>query len=176
MMGLNYNLFFYRYPILADPISMDIAMRSSYRSRVPEGRLSYGFNEKPLNLPQFNTNLSPDIPEEKLFNVNPGIIEYKSRQFNDDSDEDDDDNDEGKWEQSKPKQPCGYSYGDLGYAESNSPEIKFVNVEMTKATPAPPLGDDCFGRVVDGDEPDSKPQYFPAELADSFPEHIETMT
>lgn len=167
---------FYRYPILADPISMDIAMRSAYRSRVPEGRLSYGFKEKPLNLPQSNRNFAPDIPEEKLFNVNPGVIEYKSRKFDDDSDEEDDENDDGQWQQSKPKEPCGYSYGDLGYGESKSSEIKFVNVEMTAAPPADSLDDSCFGRVVDGDEPDSKSQYFPAELADSFPDHTDTMT
>lgn len=161
---------------------MDIAMRSSYRSRVPEGRLSFGFHQKPINMPISNTDISPDIPEEKLFNVNPGIIEYKQRPFgveSCESCEDDNDNAPNRWEHSKPsiEKPCGYSYGDLGYGDSNPAEINFVNVPFTTtASPQQSLDGGCFGRVVDADEPDSKPHYFPAELADSFNEHYETMT
>lgn len=162
---------------------MDIARRSSYRSRVPEARLAFGFNQKPINMPMSNTDISPDIPEEKLFNVNPGIIEYKKRPFGVEScescEDDDDDSESNRWEHSRPpiEKPCGYSYGDLGYCDSDPAEINFVNVPFTTtAAPSPSLNDNCFGRIVDADEPDSKPHYFPAELADAFSEQSETMT
>lgn len=163
-------------PILADPISMEYAMRSSYRSRVLEDRLAYGFKEKPINVPQ-KVEIAPDVPEEKLFDVNPGIIEFKRRRFeSSESGEDDDDADQGRWEHSRPaKMPCGYSYNDLGYAESDTPEQEFVNVVRTTAAP-PSRGIDCFGSVVDADEPDTKPHYFPAELPYSFAEYSEIMT
>lgn len=159
-------------------------MRSSYRSRVPEGRLSFGFHKKPINMPMTNTDISPDIPEEKLFNVNPGMIEYKKRPFGVESCEscehdDDDDSEPNRWQHSKPPadRPCGYSYGDLGYGDSSTDEIKFVTVPFTATeSPPPSLSSDCFGHVADADEPDSKPHYFPAELADAFNEHSDTMT
>lgn len=153
-------------------------MRSSYRSRVPEDRLAFGFKEKPLNMPP-KVDFAPDIPEEKLFDVNPGIIEFKRRRFDAESREsceDEDEADRGRWEHSRPaEKPCGYSYNDLGYVESSEPERKFVDVVVTTAAPKP-LSDDCFGRIADADEPDTQPHYFPAELSDAFADHSEIMT
>lgn len=147
-------------------------MRSSIRSRIPEGQLNYGFKKRPLDQPTIK--IQPNIPEEKLFNVNAKVIEFKKPKcddFESDSEDadadaesdDDDEEDEDKYRirwDTKKKSLHSYSYSDLGYRESKSRNVKFVNVPIS-TTPAPAVYRDPshYGSIINIDQP----SFLPAE-------------
>lgn len=145
----------------ADPVSIDIAYRAALRSTVPEGSLAYGFKERPINLPKIK--IVSNVPEEKLFSVNPRVIEFKKPKFYDegeidDDDEFDDDNNDScecvnrrKFDKTC---PMGYTYGEIGYKHAKGKDPKFIDVPIS-TTPRPnchQMDPNSFGAVVPLDE------------------------
>lgn len=156
--------YFRPIPIPADPISIAIALRSSYRSRVPEDQLAYGFKKKPLD--QQRIKNYPDIPEEKLFNVNAQVIEFKKPSFDSEEEEDEDEfEDDGFKNKKEQVTSFGSTYTDLGYYEVEPTYRKYLNIPIS-TTPFPRLHlpHECAGRVVDVSHEND--DYRPAESAE----------
>lgn len=128
-------------------------MRAAQRSNVQEGVLDYGFKQRPISQPARKI-ISPNIDEEKLFNMNAKVIEFKKPDQSEEDDLDDEDDEEfGSYRDRKkvaPNPRCFY-YSDIGYAESAAKDRKFVNVPVS-TTPSPviaTINDERMGRIID---------------------------
>lgn len=141
--------------MLADPISIAIALRAAQRPNIQEGQLDYGFKEKPINEPHKKINRI-NIPEENLFNLNARVIEFKKPKYSEESEFDIDESEEKHTDRSygESKQisnPKCFYYSDIGYLESNGDDKKFVNVPVS-TTPSPiirTIDPNCMGRIID---------------------------
>lgn len=129
-------------------------MRAAQRSTIKEGQLTYGFQQKPIDQPRKKI-MSPNIPEERLFDISAKVIEFKKPKYFEESEFDVDESDEELNVDSRQKpiasnSPCFY-YSDIGYSESTGTDRKFVNVPIS-TTPSPteaPINPDCLGRIID---------------------------
>lgn len=141
---------------------------------MPEDQLAYGFKKKPLD--QQTIKNYPDIPEEKLYNVNPQIIEFKKPSFNSEEEEEDEDDEEGFENKKQCTKTFGSTYTDLGYREVIPMDRKYYNVPIS-TTPMPRvyLPYECSGRVVEVSS-ESENDYRPAELAEKCPIHEFSLT
>ncbi|XP_055302267.1 uncharacterized protein LOC129568441 [Sitodiplosis mosellana] len=140
--------------IEADPVSIAIALRAAQRSTIKEDQLAYGFRQRPIDQPRRKV-ITPNIPEERLFDVNAKVIEFKKPKYSEESEFDVDESDEelGIVSRKKPivSNPKCFYYSDIGYSESTGTDRKFVNVPIS-TTPAPteaPINADCLGRIID---------------------------
>lgn len=174
-------------PVLADPISISLAMKAAHRSNVPEGQLAYGFKKRPIE-PRKICKLRPNIPEEKLFDMGAKIIEYRKPKASEEESEfdlenEDDDEFEKSCDRKRhfPKPLHSLTYSELGYDETSGRDPKFVNVPIKKP---PPTSEDAvyvdshYGAVVNDDAVDEA-YYLPREycsFAEHLPQHYETMT
>lgn len=173
----------FRPRIQADPISLAIAMRASQRSTVPEGQLAYGFKTKPVDQPR--VTVFRNIPEEKLYDINSKVIEFKKPNYSAESEFDIDESDEdfglvNKRIENKQFDTHCLSYSDIGYSDAIANDRKFVNVPIS-TTPDPnyvdPNESECTGRVIRIDnEENSYIDQLISELGYLECSHIETMT
>lgn len=152
MSTLNSNSMNFRPSIPADPISIAIAMRAAQRSNVPEGILDYGFKQRPINEPARKI-ISPNIDEEKLFNMNAKVIEFKKPKYSEEDELDESDEEFGSYRVNKKVSPnprCFY-YSDIGYSESMAKDRKFMNVPIS-TTPSPAsatINPEYMGKIID---------------------------
>lgn len=144
-----------RPKIPADPISISIAMRAAQRSTVDEGIMDYGFNQKfkrPIDQPTRKL-ISPIIDEEKLFNMNAKVIEFKRPKYSEEDEFADSDEEFGSPRKSKKvvSNPSYFYYSDIGYSDVQNNNQKFVNVPIS-TTPSPEsvtFGPEYMGRIID---------------------------
>lgn len=149
--------YYFRPRILADPVSIAIALQAAQRSTIQEGQLTYGFKKRPIDqLPR--RKVYPNVPEEKMFDLKSRVIEYKKPtdseedEFKiDESDEEYSYNTPSKSKSENLEKDCLYTYSDIGYSESTDKGAKFVNVPLS-TTPGPyiePITEsDCDGRII----------------------------
>lgn len=142
----------FRPKILADPISIALAMRASQRPTIQEGQLSYGFKEKPVN--EIRATAFRNVPEENLFALNSKVIEFKppskvNSEFELDDSEEESETD--TYVESKNMDSRCLSYSDIGYSETSGKDRKFINVPIS-TTPNPmyidPSESELTGRII----------------------------
>lgn len=132
-----------RPKIPADPISILIAMKA--QQTLKEGQMDYGFKKKPIELPRVKI-VAPNVAEEKLYDLNGKVIEFKRPSFHSEESEYDDDDvdqlcgsdEDESHERRKETHPQRYYYSDLGYRELSENDNKFVNIPIS-TTPGPPI-------------------------------------
>lgn len=142
-----------RSKILADPVSIAIALRAAFRSNIQEGQLAYGFKKKPID--QIRAKTTPDIPEEKLFKINSKVIEFKKPKYSEEDEFNVNESDEEfgavKHSESKNCDANGFYYSDLGYTDSKEKDVKFVKVPLS-TTASPDVHSitesECTGRII----------------------------
>lgn len=133
-------------------MSLEIARRAAQHSSIKEGQLEYGFKQIPIDQPRKKI-IGPNIPEERLFDMNAKVIEFKKPKYNGFDDNDDESDEElaivsRRNPASNPQ--CAY-YSDIGYSELSGTDKKFINVPIS-TTPGPieaPINEDCLGRIID---------------------------
>lgn len=163
-------------------MSIAIALRAAQRSTIKEGQLEFGFKQKPIDLPR-RRKISPNIPEEMLFDINGKVIEFKKPNFSGETEFDLDDSDEELSINARQKpavNPQCFYYSDIGYAESTSVDRKFKNVPIS-TEPSPteaPINPDCLGKIIDISTGNSYSEDLLAEYGKSCQcdTHINTMT
>lgn len=153
-------------------MSIAIAMRAAQRSTIQEDQLNYGFKKRPIDqLPR--AKKLPNFQEEKLFDINARVIEFKKPTYPEEDEFRIDESDEemGTYSQSKTinqNEKCdGFAYSDIGFSELTGRDGKFVNVPIS-TTPNPfhvPLVEgECTGRIID--LPDESNTYWEQLLAE----------
>lgn len=110
---------------------------------------------KPIDQP-YKKAIQPNIPEEKLFNLNAQVIEFKKPKFSEESEFDIDESEEqfthgNRRKHKQTSHPQSFYYSDIGYSESTGRDRKFVNVPVsTTASPIiTPIDPDCMGKIID---------------------------
>lgn len=151
-------------------------MRASQRSNVAEGQLDYGFNQKfkrPIDQPTRKI-ISPSIDEEKLFDMNAKVIEFKKPKYSEEDEFDVSDEEFGCRRESKKviPNPLGFYYSDIGYSDAKGNDRKFVNVPIS-TTPSPAsatFSPELMGRIIDVQEDEnSYLEQMMAEYGRQFP-------
>lgn len=181
-MNLEFGIYNFRQRIPADPVSIAIALRAAQKSTINEDQLVYGFKKQPINqLPR--AKIYPNIPEERLFQLNSKVIEF---QLPNDSEEDEfkiDDGDEEFTVDTKKTQSQSHdfektclSYSDIGYAETNGKYPKFEDIPIS-TTPnpyiAPTINPNCNGRIIDLPKEKYYDNDFDQFLAEYLEQHCE---
>ncbi|XP_031638305.1 uncharacterized protein LOC116350602 [Contarinia nasturtii] len=120
-----------------------IAMKAAQQT-LKEGQLEYGFKKRPIEVPRRRV-IPPNVPEERLYDMNAKVIEFKKPSFSaesefDDepefeSDEDDPMVNEHEKEHRAPN-PNHFYYSDIGFSELNRNDQKFKNIPIS-TTPGP---------------------------------------
>lgn len=137
-------------------MSIAIAIQAGQRSsiKVKESQLAYGFKQRPIDQPRRKV-INHNIPEERLFDINAKVIEFKRPKYSEESEFDVDESDEELSVSSRTKpmtaNPQCFFYSDIGYSESMGTDKKFVNVPVS-TTPNPieaSINPDCLGRIID---------------------------
>lgn len=163
--------FVFRPRIQADPVSLAIAWRAAQRSNIQEDQLNYGFKKRPIDqLPRARTY--PNIPEEKLFDLNSRVIEFKPPTYPEEDEFRIDESDEemGSYTQRKTndqdKECSGFAYSDIGYSELSGKDPRFINVPLsTTPNPCAPITDNEYtGRIIT--LPDERNNYMEQLIAE----------
>lgn len=138
-------------------MSIAIAKQAAQRSsnKIKESQLAYGFKQKPIDQPR-RKFIGHNIPEERLFDINAKVIEFKRPKYSEESEFDVDESDEEELSVSSRKKPMTtnsqfFYYSDIGYSESMGTDKKFVNVPVS-TTPNPikaTINPDCLGKIID---------------------------
>lgn len=162
-------------------MSIAIAFRAAQRSTIQEDQLNYGFKKRPIDqLPK--PKKYPNIPEEKLFDINSKVIEFRKPTYPEEDEfkieESDEEMNTQSQSQSKTadqEEPCnGFSYSDIGFSELTGGDRKFVNVPIS-TTPnpfnVPLIESERTGRIIN--LPEESKTYLEQLLAEYMSQQCE---